>query len=282
MSQPEYSKNQLENLLELINNQEKQILDASSYLVNLLESMDGIDKNLIEEIKLKVSQCLSTRKFSEQEIDKITNTTLDRSDTEKLEKVQKIPSDIKIFCENFKNNIKWVKDIDTLINYLKNLIKENTLKINQDPTWKEIYLSCLDYEIKILNLWNYNEKKYNITTRNSSINPDIKKHETDITGMNNIWNHCSEWRKIPTEKDIQNILKNLATTYSLKAGREWSIHDEDIAFFMLITQSDWEFLLKKDKISGENRVLKMYHDFRWFKDLKKNWTGQIILIRKKQ
>ena len=184
--------------------------------------------------------------------------------------------------ENFRNNIEWVSDIDSLINRLKNLISMHVLKINSDQTWKEILLDDLDYEIKILNLWNYSNKEYYTIIRNSSINPEISNYETDKDGMNKISSHCSEWRKVATQTDIQKILKSLVANYSLKSGREWAIHDEDIAFFMLMTQSDGEFLLKKDNLLGKNRVFKCYTIFRGFKDMKDDGTGQIILIRKKQ
>ena len=292
MPQVDYSEIQPELFLKWIENQEKQIQDASDNLVKLLTVIGGVDEKLIEEIKSKVWECLQTREKSSQEVDaeKIrdahnTLNTLNKQYKDSyntIEEPAKEDIEINKFCENFKNNIEWVTNTDTLINRLKNLIEMNELKINKDSTWKEIYLSCLDYEIKILNLWNYPEKEYNITPRNSNIDPDITNYETDKNGMNKISNHCSEWRKIATQTDIQNILKRLVAMYSLRAGREWSIHDEDIAFFMLMTQSDWEFLLKKDNLLGKNRVLKMYPKYRWFKDMKDDWTGQIILIRKKQ
>lgn len=293
MPQVDYSEIQPELFLKWIENQEKQIQDASDNLVKLLTAIGGVDEKLIEEIKSKVWECLQTREKSSQEVDaeKIrdahnTLNTLNKQYKDSYNTIEEPAKeeDIEInkFCENFKNNIEWVTNTDTLINRLKNLIEMNELKINKDSTWKEIYLSCLDYEIKILNLWNYPEKEYNITPRNSNIDPDITNYETDKNGMNKISNHCSEWRKVATQTDIQNILKRLVAMYSLRAGREWSIHDEDIAFFMLMTQSDWEFLLKKDNLLGKNRVLKMYPKYRWFKDMKDDWTGQIILIRKKQ
>ena len=293
MPQVDYSEIQPELFLKWIENQEKQIQDASNNLVKLLTAIGGVDEKLIEEIKSKVWECLQTREKSSQEVDaeKIrdahnTLNTLNKQYKDSYNTIEEPAKeeDIEInkFCENFKNNIEWVTNTDTLINRLKNLIEMNELKINKDSTWKEIYLSCLDYEIKILNLWNYPEKEYNITPRNSNIDPDITNYETDKNGMNKISNHCSEWRKVATQTDIQNILKRLVAMYSLRAGREWSIHDEDIAFFMLMTQSDWEFLLKKDNLLGKNRVLKMYPKYRWFKDMKDDWTGQIILIRKKQ
>ena len=293
MPQVDYSEIQPELFLKWIENQEKQIQDASDNLVKLLTAIGGVDEKLIEEIKSKVWECLQTREKSSQEVDaeKIrdahnTLNTLNKQYKDSYNTIEEPAKeeDIEInkFCENFKNNIEWVTNTDTLINRLKNLIEMNELKINKDSTWKEIYLSCLDYEIKILNLWNYPEKEYNITPRNSNIDPDITNYETDKNGMNKISSHCAEWRKVATQTDIQNILKRLVAMYSLKAGREWSIHDEDIAFFMLMTQSDWEFLLKKDNLLGKNRVLKMYPKYRWFKDMKDDWTGQIILIRKKQ
>lgn len=278
MPKVDYSKDQPELFLEWIENQKKQIEDANYKLVELLTTIGGVDEKLIEDIRSKVWECLQTRKKSSQEIDaeKIR-------DTESNETVEDhdVLKEINKFCENFKSNIKWVTNTDTLINRLKDLMQINELRINKDSTWKEIYLDCLNHEIKILNLWNYSEKEYNITSRNSSIDPNITNYETDKNGMNKISSHCAEWRKVATQTDIQNILKKLAAMYSLKAGREWSVHDEDIAFFMLMTQSDGEFLLKKDNILGKNRVLKMYSDFRWFKDMKDDWTGQIILIRKK-
>ena len=292
MPQVDYSEIQPELFLKWIENQEKQIQDASDNLVKLLTVIGGVDEKLIEEIKSKVWECLQTREKSSQEVDaeKIrdahnTLNTLNKQYKDSyntIEEPAKEDIEINKFCENFKNNIEWVTNTDTLINRLKNLIEMNELKINKDSTWKEIYLSCLDYEIKILNLWNYPEKEYNITPRNSNIDPDITNYETDKNGMNKISSHCAEWRKVATQTDIQNILKRLVAMYLLRAGREWSIHDEDIAFFMLMTQSDWEFLLKKDNLLGKNRVLKMYPKYRWFKDMKDDWTGQIILIRKKQ
>lgn len=293
MPQVDYSEIQPELFLKWIENQEKQIQNASDNLVKLLTTIGGVDEKLIEEIKSKVWECLQTREKSSQEVDaeKIrdahnTLNTLNKQYKDSYNTIEEPAKeeDIEInkFCENFKNNIEWVTNTDTLINRLRNLIEMNELKINKDSTWKEIYLSCLDYEIKILNLWNYPEKEYKITPRNSNIDPDITNYETDKNGMNKISNHCSEWRKVATQTDIQNILKRLVAMYSLRAGREWSIHDEDIAFFMLMTQSDWEFLLKKDNLLGKNRVLKMYPKYRWFKDMKDDWTGQIILIRKKQ
>ena len=300
MTKVDYSKDQPERFLRWIENQEKQIRNISNQLVDLLSGIGGVDESMIEDIKAKVIECLQTRKKSEQELDaeKIRETYNELNSLhnqyknsynkpeeqldEKLDENQKISKEIDEFCENFKNNIEWVTNTDTLINRLKNLIEMNELKINKDSTWKEIYLSCLDYEIKILNLWNYPEKEYNITPRNSNIDPDITNYETDKNGMNKISSHCAEWRKVATQTDIQNILKRLVAMYSLRAGREWSIHDEDIAFFMLMTQSDWEFLLKKDNLLGKNKVLKMYPKYRWFKDMKDDWTGQIILIRKKQ
>lgn len=302
MPQVDYSEIQPELFLKWIENQEKQIQDASDKLAGLLAAIGGVDEKLIEEIKSKVWECLQTREKSSQEVDaeKIrdayaTLDTLHKQYKESYEKIEETTEeknieeptehkDIEInkFCEKFKSNIKWVTNTDTLINRLKDLIQINELRINKDSTWKEIYLDCLDHEIKILNLWNYSEKEYNITLRNSGIDSDITNYETDKNGMNKISSHCSEWRKVATQTDIQDILKRLIAMYSLKAGREWSVHDEDIAFFMLMTQSDGEFLLKKDNILGKNRVLKMYPDFRWFKDMKDDWTGQIILIRKKQ
>lgn len=293
MPQVDYSEIQPELFLKWIENQEKQIQDASDNLVKLLTVIGGVDEKLIEEIKSKVWECLQTREKSSQEVDaeKIrdahnTLNTLNKQYKDSYNTIEEPAKEENIeinkFCENFKNNIEWVTNTDTLINRLKNLIEMNELKINKDSTWKEIYLSCLDYEIKILNLWNYPEKEYNITPRNSNIDPDITNYETDKNGMNKISSHCAEWRKVATQTDIQNILKRLVAMYSLRAGREWSIHDEDIAFFMLMTQSDWEFLLKKDNLLGKNRVLKMYPKYRWFKDMKDDWTGQIILIRKKQ
>lgn len=295
MPQVEYSKDQPELFLKWIENQEKQIQNASDKLVDLLTSMGGVDEKLIEDIKAKVWECLNTRKKSLQEVDaeriRIANNTLDTlhkqykesyNYTEETEKPQETPSNIERFCENFRDNIEWVSDIDSLINRLKNLISTHVLKINSDQTWKEILLDGLDYEIKILNLWNYSNKEYYITIRNSSINPETSNYETDKDGMNKISSHCSEWRKVATQTDIQKILKNLVANYSLKSGREWDIHDEDIAFFMLMTQSDGEFLLKKDNLLGKNRVFKCYTIFRGFKDMKDDGTGQIILIRKKQ
>lgn len=201
------------------------------------------------------------------------------------EDVFKTTKSIEKWCEYFKTKIEWVSNIDWMINLLKNLIETKKLDVKFIDTWREIILDCLNYKIKILNLWNSENKinfwSYNISTRNSHINHSAIIYETDEKGLEKISNKRIQWWKVASQKDIQDILKSLAKNYNLIAGKKWKAHDEDIAFFMLMTQCDGEFLLQKDKLLGKNRVLKQYHDFRWFKDLKEHWTGQIILIRKK-
>ena len=73
------------------------------------------------------------------------------------------------------------------------------------------------------------------------------------------------------------MFEKLAENYLyMKPGRNWDNHDEDIAFFMLMTQCVGEFLLNND------RVLKCYYDFRWFRNMRDGATGQLILVKRKQ
>ena len=69
MPQVDYSEIQPELFLKWIENQEKQIQDASDNLVKLLTAIGGVDEKLIEEIKSKVWECLQTREKSSQEVD---------------------------------------------------------------------------------------------------------------------------------------------------------------------------------------------------------------------
>ena len=267
-----------EQFLEEIEKQEQDINDACKQLVDALKNIGGIDGDLIEEIQRNVKKCLETREPSEQE--KAARKIVEACNKKASPESHGLLEEINNFCEKFRANIEWVTNVDALINLLKDLIKRNKLKINPNQTWKEILLDCLDYEIKILNLWN-NSDKCKLTLKKGWINSEDIIYETNKEGMKNISSHCSEWRKVATQKDIEKILNTLIANYSLKAGKKWDIHDEEIAFFMLMTQSDGEFLLKKDKLLGKDRVLKMYPKFRWFRDMMDNWTGQIILIRKK-
>lgn len=299
MPKVDYSKDQPERFLRWIENQEKQIKDVSNQLVDLLSNIGGVDESMIEDIKAKVGKCLQTRKRSEQELDaKKIRETFDELESlhnqykdsynkpkEQLDENQKISQEINEFCENFKRRIEWISDIDRMIILMKSLLENNELVIKPNDTWKEIMLDCLDYEIKILDIWSCSDEyrfSEKLLSRQSVMNPKNIYKETDKEWMDKISSNCSQWRKVPSQKDIQNILKSLSDNYSLISGRQWDIHDEDIAFFMLMTQSDGEFLLKKDRPLWKNRVLKCYHDFRWFKDMRFNSTGQIMLVREKK
>lgn len=289
MPRVEYSKDQPERFLRSVENSEMKIKEISEKLIFLLNSIGGVNPDLIEEIKRKIWECLETREKSDQEIAaeniRTSYKSLNALHNDYKEKFNKIessmPDEVEQYCNSFKEKIEWVYDIDKMIEKLDDLIAYWDLKINNDNSGKEITLNLLDYDIKILNLWNYNNNGYNITTKNNEIDSVNNHFEIDRDGMLKISSHCSEWRKVATQTDMQNILRTLTSHYWLKSGVNWDIHDEDIAFFMLMTQSDWEFLLKKDKIFGKDRVLKCYSKFRWFKDILENATGQIILVRKK-
>ena len=178
------------------------------------------------------------------------------------------------YHSNFKENIKWIRNPDKMISLLENLKKAGKLITTKKSYWRLVSLDCLDYKIIILNLWNIKAKKYNITKRENRTDfTDSNTFETNKLGMMKISNNYSNW-KVASKKDIQNILRTLSNEYALKAGKQWDIHDEDIAFFMLITECYGDFLLK-------DSVLKCYDNFRWFKEIRKDWTGQIIILIKK-
>ena len=196
-------------------------------------------------------------------------------------KVANLLGKLDQYCNSFSCKIKGVSNVDVMINLFKKLLKENKIKITPDEEWIYIDLDVLNKEIRIINLWSYDGGKYKRNERQRNINDDMV-YETNKNGMIEISNHYNQWREVATQTDIQNILNALTRHHFFKSGKEWDIHDEDIAFFMLITQSDGEFLLKSDKPWGNARVLKCYDNFRWFRDMKENWTWQIILIRKKR
>ena len=294
MPKVDYSKDQPERFLRWIENQEKQIKDVSNQLVGLLSTIWGVDESMIEDIKSKVSKCLQTRKKSEQELDaEKIRWTYDELNSlhdqykksynksgEQLDENPKITKEIKEFCTHFKRGILWVSDKDYMVDLLKHLIETGQLEI-VDYLWKRISLDCLNYDIHILDL-----RPHTLLTpelKAWDLNPAIEHLETDKKGMIRMSEfYGADWRRVPSQSDVQNILKSLSDNYPLISGRQWDIHDEDIAFFMLMTQSDGEFLLKKDRPLWKNRVFKCYHDFRWFKDMRFNSTGQIMLVREKK
>ena len=276
----------------------KNINDTTIRLTNSLRGIGGVDENLINKIEEIVSQCLQTRKESEQKnaAEKIRNTedipTAQQTELkeEYHEEIEyKIPEEIEQYCKNFKEKIEWISDVNIMVNRLKDFLKQQHLTIKNDNTGNKIILNNnlsnnLGYDIKILNLWNYNNNKkynYNITTKDNEITPAKNHFETDRNSMLKIPIHRSEWRKIPTQRDIKNILKNITWHYRYKGGVNWNNHDENIAFFMLIIQSEWKFLLKKDNLFEKNMIFECSKNFRWFKEMLKSSTGQIMLVRKK-
>ena len=187
---------------------------------------------------------------------------------------------VESWGNTFRYKIKWISDAheDTMTTLLNTLIKENRLKITSDETWRDIDFDILDYKIKVLNLvsyrGNWNKK---MIMRKRSVSPTTVKLETNKDGMEILSNNYGSWWDVADESDIKNILRTLTEKYPfMKPGRNGEAHDEDIAFFMLMTQCLGEFLLKN------KRVLKCYYDFRWFRDLRDGGMGQIILLKKRE
>lgn len=220
-----------------------------------------------EEIKNYLLTCLA--EVRDDRVNSIEPVNEDRTTVN-----NNIDQGKEIYHNNFKENIKWIRNPDKMIRLLEELEKNWKLTTTKKSYWRIISLDCLDYKIIIRNLWDVNFKSYNITKRENRTDfSGQNTFETNKRGMMKISNEFSKWR-VASKKDIQNILRTLSKKYSLKSGKQFDIHDEDIAFFMLITECYGDFLLK-------DSVFKCYDNFRWFKEIRNDWTGQIILLMKK-
>jgi len=191
----------------------------------------------------------------------------------------------------FRNNMGWLdKSKDLLLNKIRELRWDNQLKIYNDEMWKHICLEWLWYELCIWDLsyfWGMGKNSNNrFFHRNGSIPVTTHSDKSNFTWeevlntnyewVNTISSHLKQWWKIPNEGDIKNILKSIRESFIKnvnKNQRDKQNHDEDIAFLMLMIQWYWDFLLK------DNRILKCYDAFRWFKDAKQGSTWQLMLIR---
>lgn len=232
---------------------------------SLLKDLEDITPEQIEAVEIEIWEAEKAEEVDAQKQYEIENNSL------------------KDYQNKFLYVMDWVPNKSSMVSHFNKLLKTNALKINTDKMWRHIDLDCLDYEIRVLNLWNWNydNPDYNVKMRNSSNTDFINKctFETNLDGLYKILETNQNWWIIPDENDIKWILKKLKAQYPdiiSNSNKTSTSHDEDIAFFMLLTQCYWEFLLRDVK------ALKCYDKFRWIKMLKENGTGQVMLFRKRK
>ena len=199
---------------------------------------------------------------------------------------------IEKYCNWFKSKVQWISNIDGMISKFKNLMYRGWLIITSDGVWgRHCKLDWLNHEIGVLNLWTYRNSSNWKVSKNPGGKTDFINdyiYETNLDGMKKISSHLDDadglikdyyyWRRIPDSYEIKEILRKLKSEYSdvvININKANGYHDEDIAFFMLLTQCYGEFILKNDQ------VLKCYDNFRWLKKAKDTSTGQILIIKNK-
>lgn len=213
------------------------------------------------------------KKVSEEAISKIWEN-VQAAETLHWKREREDAGSLEKWVNSFRSKIEWVSDSnkDMMISLLNRLVKEKRLKIITDKTWRYIDFDILDYKIHVLDVWNYKNIIKSTRRKATSYEAD----ETNKDGMMTMSKDNDTWWDVANETVMKSILGKLTENYSyMKPGRNWDNHDEDIAFFMLMTQCVGEFLLNND------RVLKCYYDFRWFRDMRDNATGQLILVKKR-
>lgn len=229
-----------------------------------------------EKIRLMITQCLETHPELNDELSK--------------------------FCKLFKDNMKWLSNVDGMINLYKSLKEKWLIDEKETESWTIINIDWLNYEIYKLdplklddadfikkNIFNKKWSRIDVQERTNKTNfmqdETLEINRKDLEKLSwRLW----QWWKVPTDADFKFILETLWRKYSevIKYpvnidDTKWDKYSECGAFFMLISKIYWIILL-------QDGVYKAFDNYRWFRDGQHDWlwrnlnlTGQAILIRRK-
>ena len=188
--------------------------------------------------------------------------------------------EIRKCCDLFKKWIKWVSDVDSMINLYTDLKKKWLIIEKRTDVWIIFDINWLDYEIYKLNplklddadfikkdffykKWLRIEVQKRVNKTNFMQDETFEISRKDLENLSwRLW----QWWKVPTDDDFKLILETLWKKYSevIKYPANidntmWDKYSECGAFFMLISKIYWIILL-------QNGVYKLFDVYRWFRD----------------
>lgn len=219
-----------------------------------------------------------------------------------LEKSPELKDELSEFCKSFKENMKWISNIDGMTNLYIDLKKKWLIDEQEAAAWTIININWLNYEIYKLdplklddadfikkNIFNKKWSRIDVQERTNKTNfMQDKTFEINREHLETLSWRLWQWWKVPSDADFRFILETLWRKYSevIKYpvnidDTKWDKYNECGAFFMLISKIYWIILL-------QDGVYKAFDNYRWFRDGQHdglwrnlNLTGQAILIRRK-